>query len=86
MVSLYERFYRPERTVLILVGDFDVDAVEAKIVARFSDWVGKGDAGVRPDTSYTPRARPSEASVFVHKDGGDSISVYSLMPYTDLHE
>lgn len=84
MVSLYERFYRPERTVLILVGDFDVDAVEKKIEAKFSDWVGKGEAGKTPDLTYTPKARPSEASVFVHKDGGDSISVYSLMPYTDL--
>ena len=84
MVSLYQRFYRPERTVLILVGDFDVDAIEKKIAAKFSDWVGKGDAGRTPDLTYTPKSRPSEASVFVHKDGGDSISVYSLMPYTDL--
>ena len=84
MVSLYERFYRPERTVLILVGDFDVDAVEERIAARFSDWAGRGEAGKTPDLAYAPRTRPSEASVFVHKDGGDSISVYSLMPYTDL--
>ena len=84
MVSLYERYYRPERTVLILVGDFDVDVLEKKILDRFSDWIGRGVAGKTPDIAYTPRARPSEASVFVHKDGGDSISVYSLMPYTDL--
>ncbi len=37
MVSLYNRYYRPERTVLILVGDFDVDAVEKKIVTKFAD-------------------------------------------------
>jgi len=84
MVSLYERYYRPERTVLILVGDFDVDVLEKKILDRFSDWAGRGVAGKTPDIAYTPRARPSEASVFVHKDGGDSISVYSLMPYTNL--
>jgi zinc protease len=30
MVSLYERYYRPERTVLVLVGDFDVDTVERR--------------------------------------------------------
>ncbi|MDP3491745.1 MAG: insulinase family protein [Hyphomonadaceae bacterium] len=84
MISLYERYYRPERTVLILVGDFDVDAVERKITETFSGWVGKGEAGQRPDLAYMPKTRPSEASVFIHKDGGDSISVYSLMPYTDL--
>ena len=84
MVSLYERYYRPERTVLVLVGDFDVDTVEKKITAKFADWTGKGEAGATPNLSYTLKPRPSEASVFVHKDGGDSISVYSLMPYTDL--
>lgn len=83
MVSLYERYYRPERTVLALVGDFDVDAIEKKIIARFSDWAGKGEPGADPDESYKLQPRKSEASVFVHKDGGDSISVYSLLPYTD---
>ncbi len=83
MVSLYQRYYRPERTVMVLVGDFDVDAMEKKIVARFGDWAGKGEPGKDPDESYTPQPRKPEASVFVHKDGGDSISVYSLMPYTN---
>jgi len=83
MVSLYERYYRPERAVLVIVGDFDVDALEKKIVAKFSDWAGKGEPGKEPDLAYTPKQRRSEASVFVHKDGGDSIAVYSLMPYTD---
>lgn len=83
MVSLYERYYRPERTVLALVGDFDIDAIEKKIIAKFGDWAGKGEAGLDPDESYTPRPRQPEASVFVHKDGGDSISVYSLLPYVD---
>lgn len=84
MVSLYERYYRPERTVLVLVGDFDIDAIEQKVIAKFGDWAGKGEAGKDPDESYTPQPRKPEASVFVHKDGGDSISVYSLMPYTNL--
>lgn len=83
MVSLYERFYRPERTVLALVGDFDLDAMEKKIIARFGDWAGKGEPGADPDESFKLQPRKSEASVFVHKDGGDSISVYSLLPYTD---
>ncbi|RYY95180.1 MAG: insulinase family protein, partial [Alphaproteobacteria bacterium] len=83
MVSLYERYYRPERTVLALVGDFDIDAIEKKIIAKFGDWAGKGEPGKDPDESYTPKPRQPEASVFVHKDGGDSISVYSLLPYVD---
>lgn len=83
MVSLYERYYRPERTVMVLVGDFDIDAIEKKITDKFSNWIGKGEAGTDPDESYKLQPRKPEASVFVHKDGGDSISVYSLMPYTN---
>jgi len=37
--------YRPENATLVAVGDFDVDAMEAKIKARFADWRGKGTAG-----------------------------------------
>ncbi len=83
MVSLYERYYRPERATLIIVGDFDVDAVERKIADKFGDWLGKGEAGGEPDLSYALKERASGASVFVHKDGGNSISVYSLMPYEE---
>src|SRR5690606_17311418 len=33
--GLYQRLYRPENTALIVVGDFDADAVEAKIREHF---------------------------------------------------
>lgn len=81
LVSLYQRYYRPERTTLVMVGDFDVDAVERKIIARFGAWTGRGEPGAEPDRSYTLKPRGSEASVFAHKDGGDSISITSLTPF-----
>ena len=84
MVSLYQRYYRPERAVLLIVGDFDVDAMEAKIIARFGDWVGEGEAGAEPDARFELPERGSAASVFVHGDGGDSITVYSLKPFVEL--
>lgn len=46
--DFYNRFYRPERTTLVAVGDFDVDAMEAKIKARFGDWTPVGPAGTDP--------------------------------------
>jgi zinc protease len=47
--DFYEAWYRPENAVVVAVGDFDVDAMEAKIKARFGDWKGQGPAGVKPD-------------------------------------
>ena len=81
LVSLYQRYYRPERITLVMVGDFDVEAVASKIIAKFGGWIGKGEPGVEPDRSYVLKSRGFEASVFAHKDGGDSINVTSLMPY-----
>lgn len=48
VADFYHRYYRPERAVFVAVGDFDVDAMEAKIRDRFSDWKGVGPAGADP--------------------------------------
>ena len=39
--ALYKRYYRPENVALIVVGDYDADAVEAAIVERFGGWEGE---------------------------------------------
>jgi zinc protease len=36
--ALYRRIYRPENTALIVIGDFDPDAVEAAIRRHFASW------------------------------------------------
>jgi zinc protease len=84
LVSLYNRFYRPERATMVIVGDIDVAKIEEKIKAKFSDWNGKGEPGKDPDKSYTPKKREPAASVFQHEDGGDSVSVYFEVPFEDL--
>ncbi|MBS0409664.1 MAG: insulinase family protein [Proteobacteria bacterium] len=49
VADFYSKYYRPERATLIAVGDFDVDAMEALIKAKFGDWKGQGPAGADPD-------------------------------------
>ena len=49
IADFYHRFYRPERAVLVITGDFDPAAIEAKIASRFGDWKGVGPTGVDPD-------------------------------------
>jgi len=36
--DFYSRYYRPERATLVLVGQFDLDTMEAKVKAGFGDW------------------------------------------------
>jgi zinc protease len=48
IADYYARYYRPERATLIAVGDFDVEAMEAKIKAMFGDWRPQGPVGPEP--------------------------------------
>jgi zinc protease len=62
--ALYDAYYRPERATLIAVGDFDVDAMEAKIRAQFGTWKGRGKAGAElPSAAMAPRG--PESHVFI---------------------
>jgi zinc protease len=69
--SFYQAYYRPERAVLIVVGDIDPKGIEAKIVAKFSDWKGVGPAGGDPKQTL-PAPRPLSAELFA-EPGAPSI-------------
>ena len=61
-LRFYRDWYRPELMAIIAVGDFDVDAMEARIKARFSDLQN-------PDS---PREKPQFSVEFPkNKDHGD---------------
>ncbi|HZK98408.1 MAG TPA: insulinase family protein [Caulobacteraceae bacterium] len=48
LTAFYQRWYRPDRATLIVVGDVDPAAIEAKIRARFGDWTVSGPAPAEP--------------------------------------
>lgn len=53
--DFYRAYYRPERAILVAVGDFDVEAMEAKIRASFGTWRGQGVAGAEAPALRLPR-------------------------------
>ncbi len=59
LAAFYDGFYRPERATLVMVGDFDLDAMEGKIKARFSDWTARGPDGGEPDLGPVAPRKPS---------------------------
>ncbi|HEV2596754.1 M16 family metallopeptidase [Sphingopyxis sp.] len=81
--DLYDRYYRPERATLVMVGDFDPAAIEAKIKARFSDWKGRGPAGADPDIGNVDYARAVAADDFVDPAIQDSVTIASFKPWVD---
>jgi zinc protease len=81
--DLYDRYYRPERATLVMVGDFDVAAVEAKIKARFADWQGRGPAGADPEIGNVDYARPVAADDFVDPAIQDSVTIAAFKPWVE---
>jgi len=80
MRSLYRRYYRPEKTTLIMVGDFDVDVMEAKIKKVFDDWKGVGEAGAPLDLGTINQGQFKVGS-FSDPAVNESIFLAILRPY-----
>ncbi|MDP8913546.1 MAG: insulinase family protein [Pseudomonadota bacterium] len=82
-VDFYQRYYRPERATLVVAGDVDPAAVEAKIRARFSGWRGVGPAGANPDLGRLA-TRGFESGSFVREGAIREVSVSWLRPYREV--
>ena len=76
---LYQRSYVPGRATLVIVGDADPAAVEAEIVARFSDWAG-GAAEVAPAPAPIRIDRGVEARLFVDRKAATAVTIAAVAP------
>ncbi len=56
--AFYDRWYRPENAVLVLVGDLPVETLEQQVRAAFADWAPQGAAGVRASRAPPPPRGP----------------------------
>ena len=56
--DFYQKWYRPDLQAILIVGDIDVDKVEAKIKQLFSDIPKKANAGERPIYTISNNAQP----------------------------
>src|SRR3990167_1188547 len=74
LVDFYQRFYRPERTVLVAVGDFDVDAMEAKIKATFGGWTNSAPAGADPDLGVVKK-RGLETQIAIEPGASTTLQI-----------
>ena len=91
MRAFHARWYRPENTVIVAVGDTDPEALAALIEQRFGDWKGKGPHVPEPDfgAPRTPAgadpANPvGDARVLVEPGLPHMISYAVLRPYVQV--
>lgn len=81
--SFYERYYTPGRTTLVVVGDIDVAAMEAKIIASFGNWTAvHGEAPAVPFGTIDT-ARADEANVFTHPAIDEVVTAIRFSPYAE---
>ncbi|HRD47651.1 MAG TPA: insulinase family protein, partial [Caulobacter sp.] len=77
--AYYRTWYRPERATLIAVGDFDVDAMEAKIKAAFGDWRNAHRDGQDPAMGPVAR-RGLETMVVVEPGSSTTLQIGWVAP------
>ena len=77
--AFYDAWYRPERATLIVVGDFNLDEMEAKIRARFADWHGRGTPGTPPDLGHV-QARGGAVRLRVEPGSPNRLSLSWVRP------
>jgi len=63
IVNFYNSYYRPSRTTLIAVGDFDIDYMEDLVNSTFSDWVPRAVDGADPAPASLMQRNPSSAII-----------------------
>jgi zinc protease len=79
MADFYQAYYRPERAFLVAVGDFDLDAMEAKIKAAYGDWKATAPDGPNLDPGPVAK-RGTEAKVVVQPGIGSTVQMAWINP------
>lgn len=72
--SFYEREYVPSHVTLVIVGDFNVDAVEAGIMRHFNDWTAKA-AGPQPDAGPIRAKDRNRAEIYLDPALAERVTV-----------
>jgi len=77
--AFYKAYYRPERAVLVAVGDFDPDAMETKIKARFGGWTNASAPGADPDLG-APLQRGAQTRLIVQPGAAEMLQLGWVAP------
>jgi zinc protease len=80
--ALWRRLYRPGNAALIVVGDFDPDAVEAAIKAHFASWQGPPPAP-QPNVGPLGFGLKGKTEVYIDPALAERVTVARTGPWLD---
>jgi zinc protease len=81
--AFYKRWYRPERTTLVMVGDADPAMMEELIRARFGGWRAEGPAPANPDYGRIAEV-PRPVANLAYPGSPTAVNLVWLRPYEAL--
>jgi zinc protease len=83
LTAFYRRWYRPERTTLVMVGDADPAMMEELIRARFGGWRGQGPAPAEPDYGRIAEV-PQPVANLAYPGTPTAVNLVWLRPYENM--
>ncbi|QAY77308.1 pitrilysin family protein [Sphingosinicella sp. BN140058] len=81
--SFYERWYRPERATLVLVGDADPKMLEALVAKTFGGWAGTGTAPSDPEIGAI-KPVPERTAALAYPGSPYAATLSWVRPYRQL--
>jgi zinc protease len=78
----YKRWYRPERAVVVVVGDADPALLEAVVRERFGDWKGEGARPAEPDYG-SPHAPARPVAVIADPQAANADELVWVSPHDE---
>jgi zinc protease len=78
--AFYEGYYRPDRTTLVVVGDYSPQRMEQKIIELFADWQPKGEARARTNAPLPPKTATTFGT-FVDPTVPELVEMQRVVPY-----
>ncbi len=82
-VDYYENFYVPQRALLVVTGEIDVDEIEAQIIERFADWQGPDMPRPDPEIGTVEVNRPFSVGYFYDPEVFTILTVDTIRPSRD---
>lgn len=88
--GFYKRWYRPERTTVVMVGDADPAMMEELIRTRFGGWRGEGPAPAEPDYGHIAEV-PQPVANLAYPGSPTAVNLvwmrnYEALPHTLARE
>ncbi|TMM50298.1 M16 family metallopeptidase [Qipengyuania marisflavi] len=91
--AFYDRWYRPENTVIVAVGDIEPEQLAAEVEKYFGDWEGKGPLTPAPDfgdpvapAGANPANPIGETAVIVEPDLPRNFNYAVLRPWRPVQD